>query len=519
VLVAAQLCVTAWLAFGTPHNGWLWYSGGDATEYWTSQWTVAHGLVPQAYIGWGLSVFYAWVPLVAGTTLLGGLPAIVLLQVLILAPLALVLVWSIADRMFGRLFAWGAASTWVVGPPIAAAAFTARYRPLFEQAVLAPHWAGLTDMADFASIVAVLAAAWTAIRSIENGRFTSAVGAGVVGGVMIGLKPSNGFFVVALAALYAVWRRPVLALGWIVGVVPALLTLIIWKQRGLGTLPLFSLGHGRPEAAGGALLAVSLGQYVPFSGHHLRTEWSELGQVFWDVRVLQFVFVAGIVGVLRRNWRWGLFVAVWFVAYCFVKGSSSQADVTTTSYFRLTLPGIATLALLVPGVACLWPGTTQRTIAIAAESRKVEWRSPLAWLAVAVAVVPLVVVLAIRQPAQPPYVRSLAASTEAPVSSRLTPSIHASNGRARLTWRPIDSTRGAAVTYAVYRTRTPCDEATNRVCFLISPPVGFSHDGALVDRPGKGRFTYRVAVTANYLRQPDSTDLMAISPPVTVSVP
>src|SRR5207244_4385101 len=58
-LALAQLAVAAWLAFSTSHNGWVWYSGGDATEYWTAQWSIAHGWIPQSVIGWGLPVFYA----------------------------------------------------------------------------------------------------------------------------------------------------------------------------------------------------------------------------------------------------------------------------------------------------------------------------------------------------------------------------------------------------------------------------------------------------------------------------
>src|SRR5205085_1220421 len=81
--------VVAWLAFRTPHNGWVWYSGGDATEYWTSQWAVAHGWIPQAVVGWGLPVAYAWVPFVSGSTLLVGLPVIVLFHALVLLPLSL----------------------------------------------------------------------------------------------------------------------------------------------------------------------------------------------------------------------------------------------------------------------------------------------------------------------------------------------------------------------------------------------------------------------------------------------
>ena len=65
-----QLAITAWFALETPHNGFIWYSGGDATEYWTGQWAVGHLRLTQSVIGWGLPVFYAWVPLVTGTTLL-----------------------------------------------------------------------------------------------------------------------------------------------------------------------------------------------------------------------------------------------------------------------------------------------------------------------------------------------------------------------------------------------------------------------------------------------------------------
>jgi hypothetical protein len=33
VLIALQLAQAFWFAFSTPHNGWIWNSGGDATEY------------------------------------------------------------------------------------------------------------------------------------------------------------------------------------------------------------------------------------------------------------------------------------------------------------------------------------------------------------------------------------------------------------------------------------------------------------------------------------------------------
>ena len=183
ILIAIQFGVVAWLALATPHNGWVWYSGGDATEYWSAQWTIAHGLIPQALIGWGLPIIWAWAPLAAGTSLLSGLPLILLVNTLVLGPLALVLVWALADQLYGRLYAWATALFWVLWPVLAIWAFSSDYRPKFEQYVLAPHWAGLTDMADFPSLVAVLATAWASVRAVRNGRLGSALGAGVLGGI------------------------------------------------------------------------------------------------------------------------------------------------------------------------------------------------------------------------------------------------------------------------------------------------------------------------------------------------
>src|SRR5262245_49713823 len=295
LLVLGQFGVVAWVAFDTPHNGWVWYSGGDATEYWSSQWAVAHGFIPPAFLGWGLPILYAWVPLLTGISLLHGLPVVVLFHVLVLVPLALVLAWALADRLYGRIYAWSVASLWVLAPLLAVWAFSPRYETRFKEHVLAPHWAGLTDMADFPSLVAVLAAAWATVRSVQNGRFGSALGAGVLGGLALGLKPSNGYFVLAVAVLLAASKRPHVALGWGIGVAPALLTLVIWKERGLGHLPILSAYAPRRLAAGDTM-AVSVGKYVPFDWHHLAVEWGELREVFWDLRFLEFLLVASALG-------------------------------------------------------------------------------------------------------------------------------------------------------------------------------------------------------------------------------
>jgi hypothetical protein len=520
-LVLARLGVVAWLGLGTPHNGWIWYSGGDATEYWTSQYGIAHGWLPPSYIGYGLSVFYAWVPLVGGDSLLTALPAVALFNVLVLGSLSVVLVWALADRLFGRLYAWSATLLWVVSPWLLLRAFTPSFRPRLEQWFLAPHVAGLTDMADFPSTVLVLAAAWATLRACDTGDVFHGVEAGAVAGVLVALKPANGFFAASAAVLLVCARRPRVAAGCAAGIVPALVALAIWKQRGLGHVPLLSLG-GHREAAG-AVLALSTSKYLSWNGAHWHTEMGELREVAWSVRLLQFLIVAGIVGALRRQWAKGLFLGVWFLLYAVVKGSSSQADVTATSYFRLTEPGLVALVFLLPAIAFLWPsaGRTQEWRR-APEHVARLLRPALAWVVV-VALVPLAVVSLTAVPAAARSVRVASSDTNAPILPSLTPSVARRGAAVRLSWRAPARDAGTHVSYDLFRAPagTDCEQATAGAaeCFLVAPRLAATPDRAYVDHPGRGRFVYWVAAAADYLRTPDTLDVMAFGRPVDVRIP
>src|SRR5579862_3119184 len=252
VLVALQLGQAAWFALETPHNGWIWYSGGDATEYWTEAWALAHRIIPQATVSYGLPVFYGWVPLVAGPTLLTGAAVIVVFQAVVLVPLALVLFWLVADRLFGRIYAWYATAVWVAAPLLLIHGFIDRYHATFEQLFLAPHWFGLTNMAGLPSLVAVLACAWITLRWVDTGSPTDAILGGLLGGLTIALKPSNGFFFLALVVLLVGARRPRQAVLWLAAVVPSLVTLAIWKGRGLGYIPLTTSSYQQVHVAAGS---------------------------------------------------------------------------------------------------------------------------------------------------------------------------------------------------------------------------------------------------------------------------
>ena len=196
-LAAVELATIAWLAFDTPHNGWVWHSGGDATEYWTAQWAVAHGFVPQAVSRWGLPVFYGWVPLVTGTTLLTGLPVIVPLQALVLVPLVLVLVWARRRPALRPCVRGGCGRDLGVRRRSSMMLAVAdRYRGAFEQNFLAPHWAGLTNMADLPSVARCSRRCGRRCApSTPDAIRPSGCSRARLAGVAIGLKPANAFFV------------------------------------------------------------------------------------------------------------------------------------------------------------------------------------------------------------------------------------------------------------------------------------------------------------------------------------
>ncbi len=117
------------------------------------------------------------------------------------------------------------------------------YRVQFEQNFLVPHVYGLTNMADFPSVVLTLAVAWATLRALDAERTEEWLFAGLLAGVAIGVKPANGFFLVASWCCLHCAAELAASIVFAVALAPALLVLLIWKQRGLGNCPLFAAGQ------------------------------------------------------------------------------------------------------------------------------------------------------------------------------------------------------------------------------------------------------------------------------------
>jgi hypothetical protein len=214
----------------------------------------------------------------------------------------------------------------------------------------------------------------------------------------------------------------------------------------------------------------------------------------------------------------------WFVAYCVLKGMSDQADISTTSYFRLALPGLAALVFLLPCIGFLWPGTRAMRSADLRESWAVDLRSPLAAVTAIVAVLPLVVVLvASPAPAAPARLaRYSPDNTEEPVAASLRPKTRVRGRTVHLSWRRIETAGNPLVAYGILRTRRDdgCTypAAGGRECILTKPIGQWTENTSITERPGRGRFFYRIAMVADNRANAESSDVMLIGPAVSVRV-
>src|SRR5712691_4940212 len=95
--IVVQWLTTLALALTVRHNGWLYYQGGDQLWYYVSGWLLAHGQIPVALVSHGWPALLAPIAAVSGPTFVPALPAIVLFNVLVLGPVALLCVYEIAS--------------------------------------------------------------------------------------------------------------------------------------------------------------------------------------------------------------------------------------------------------------------------------------------------------------------------------------------------------------------------------------------------------------------------------------
>ena len=519
------LLVVHWLALvvfaiRVHHNGWLFYQGGDQIWYWTTSWLMGHGsiTVPTVSQGWAmLLVPFAWI---GGPGFLGGLPGPLLLQALVVAPIALWCVWELGARIGGRVIGYWAAAIWTLGPYVAIPLFVERYHEKYVDQFL-PLPLGLTGMADYTGTVCLLVSAVFTLRAIENRDPATVAVAGLAAGFAVVVKPSNLIFLAAPAiALLAARRWRELLVG-VAALAPAVLAIAVWKYRGYGYLPAFAYQEAH-VALGPDSLTAPYDKYVDINWGNIGDNLASLREVFWSMRVLQWLPFAGAIAVARRSIPAALMLSVWFWAFFVLKGSSDEASVDSGAFFRFLLPAVPAFLLLAAALPLLVPkygaDVARRT---ALPKPRAVGRRALIAAAVVLGLFP-VVAAAASSPLRGPDEVLQHIEIAVPVGDI---DLDARGQRViRLNWSKPD-TGSSRVFYKLFRSPA----ATDYLCFtdgsgadrctLVSVELDTLRKTSAVDRPGPGTWTYRVGAAANWIDDPELGDVFLLSNPVTVTVP
>jgi Dolichyl-phosphate-mannose-protein mannosyltransferase len=541
-IVLGPLIVVQWLALlaltlTVRHNSWLYYQGGDQTFYYTTGWMFSHWRMPTAEVGWGWSYLLTPIAGPAGNVVLSGLPAIIFLNTLILLPVALVAMYGIGTRIGGRAFGYWTAALWIAVPYVAIPLFVQRYHGKYVEQTL-PQTFGLTPLADFPSMVLLIVAAYLVLRALDTRDWREAVMAGLVVGFAFAVKPSNVIFFAAPFIAFALARRWRQLVAFGATLLPGLLLVVLWKQRGLGTQPLFAEGGGGSgtlAALGIPLPLGGIGRYINIDWHHLQENKDELREFFWAIRPLQWLGIAGVLALIRRGWARAALVSVWFYAFLVVKGTSDQARVEDASFFRLLMPSFPAFVLLLAAVPLLAPrlGATIAARWPAARANPRRLTRPIVAVAVLTAVIPVILLATVRTQVGPRTVKNDAQHTLIPVSGAFHLQGKTSNGVAALSWRaPYHGSVGAF--YVVLRSRRAFPDPTNpeertvtegvscrerrsgasQDCHLFMRRIRATRDVTYVDRPPKGKWSYRIGLAANWLNDPTRGDVLLVSRPV-----
>jgi hypothetical protein len=527
--VALQWLSTLGLVLAVRHNGFLFYQGGDQLWIYGSGWLLGHGTLPYPLVGPLLPALLAPLSAIAGPDLVPALPAIVLANVLVLAPVALLCIYGIAQRIGGRVFAYWATLLWLVVPLIGIKYTDLGYHQRYTEVTL-PQSFGLTAMADYPSMVAVLVSVYFAFRTIERRDAVDALACGLAAGVAIAVKPSNSIFLAGLILAFA-YRRRLLQAGYVaLGLLPALVTLALWKYRGLGYMPILHAEGAVRLTLGQHSQAVAsinpLHKYVNLNWHQLHLNLLEIKEHFWSMRVIEWLVLAGLIGLGRRSVTALLLVGGWFVAFVVVKGTFSYADINTASLFRIMMPSFPAFVLLLASLVYLLPGKRRR------EEPPVQPKLPrrvrlgaVVAAGVVFALYPFALV-ALASPLHGPTPRAYEVDVLLrPVDPSLKLAATVSGGHVLLRWNPAEPW-AAKVFYRIWRSGAanggavcaPVTGGTDR-CSLTVDDLGAHPSGAWIDRPGSGTWTYRLGLAANWLNSPDYGDVFTVGPPVTVRVP
>jgi hypothetical protein len=511
------------------HAGWIYYQGGDQLWYYTLGWALGHGHITQTPVGYGWSFLLAPIAVLAGPNLVSAFPAIILLNVLVLMPVAMLALYGIATRIGGRLFGYWALLLWIVVPFIGIRYTNTGYHQKYTELLL-PQAFGLTGMADFPTMVAALVSVYFCMRTLtsEHPELIDGLACGAAAGIAIAIKPATSLFLAGLAVALLYRRRAAIAGAVFVGMIPALAALALWKDRGLGEIPLLS--HASPAPGGLAaappIAALNLHKYTQqVDWSHFLNNLDLIREHFWSNRFIEWLVIGGLIGLARRSRPAALLVGIWFAVFALVKGGYAGASIEDGSLFRIMMPAYPAFLLLLASVPLLLPHAPK-----ALRDYTPTFRRPAArtrWILLGVTtlvsgVIPLAAFAAAsRGPGLDP---TTVGTTLMPIPGNIDIGLSAKvNGkRVVLSWRK-QAPLGGPVFFRVWRGHkdaftcsTPAVSG-GRICNVDLPEIGTTHADEFVDHPGPGSWVYRVAIAANWLNNAGYGDPYLVSNLVAVT--
>jgi hypothetical protein len=344
VLVAAQWGVVGWVASAAQHSGWLYGDPQETATLHAASRTVLHGHLPAGGGGflWPLltAPFAA-----AGSAPSAGLAALVLVQVLVLLPIALLSVAGAAARLASRGIGALAGIAWIVMPLACHHYADFRWRPAILAGFL-PTALGLAESTAFPTLVALSVTAYLLVRALASGRARDAGAVGLAVSVALALSGASLVVVPGVLAALALRRRfrPVaVATAWMV---PGALAFAVWHAHA-------------PHAEAPVL-------HFDWAEFHLNV--MGFREYSWSLRLVEWLPIAATIALFRRSFSASVALGAWLWLGILLRGAvpgslwTSDSFHPSSEFLVLLLPGfpafvllVALLPLLVPRVPSLLP--------------------------------------------------------------------------------------------------------------------------------------------------------------------
>jgi hypothetical protein len=258
-----------------------------------------------------------------------------LLNQAVLLPVAVVAVYDVGRRLGGRwLGVWFGVV--LLALPLAGWAYAlASYRDTFRDRVLVEAVGGGAGGRFAAGTLSVVAAALL-LRALQKRGPALALAAGIAAGLAIVVEPAACLVAVGVVLACAAARR-------------------------LDVLALVAA----PVVVGGAiaLLARDAGVGLEVSWDAFSANMAGLREYTWSNRVLQWLPIAGTIGLARRSWPAAALFGGWVGAFVVAEAASADRPVESGAFFLALLPALPALAVLVAAIPLLVPGLPARLAA------------------------------------------------------------------------------------------------------------------------------------------------------------